>query len=348
MIESFKIEREDIKLDIKDERECWIAIASHPQSNEQTGFIRLQKNRGVLELCNHKAQLSRKWLEMGATSKRYSKKLAGTHGEGFKVASLVMVRKGYQVRYESQNYYWNMLFGGHEKRLLYCHLNPMKETVVTKRKLKDRKRIAQARPRGEVSNIWEDVTVKIGKVYGAQGIPIEWNTFQEWIKICLPISLPKAVTKTDHGDLILDPAFAGRLYIKGLYVDGSACFRTFKFAYNLYEGEMNRDRQSLLDPNKEASMFARIWEDCIEKQVTGACQEYTDMLRNDGNQSFADVHLAGEYLAEATTVSIWENIQHSDVDNNVFYYGEKDAGEVCHVSQTVETTANHLIVHPDH
>jgi hypothetical protein len=70
-------------------------------SDGMLGFIRFDKLRGTLELTNFNAKLPRKALLLGASSKQNQDSMAGTHGEGFKVASLVMVRNGYQVRYES-------------------------------------------------------------------------------------------------------------------------------------------------------------------------------------------------------------------------------------------------------
>ncbi|KAH6663543.1 hypothetical protein B0J14DRAFT_449086, partial [Halenospora varia] len=62
---------------------------------------------------------------LGVTSKRKKSHLAGTHSESFKVASLVMVRYGYQVRYDASSHYWSLRLGRRDGRHLYCHLTPI-------------------------------------------------------------------------------------------------------------------------------------------------------------------------------------------------------------------------------
>jgi 1,4-alpha-glucan branching enzyme len=106
IVEINKVSREQIKIVIKDSSHEWTATTHH-QTEEMLSFIRYTEKKGkaVLELTNFNAQLSRKALDMGVSSKRNSESTAGTHGEGFKVASLVMVRKGFQVRYESAKFY---------------------------------------------------------------------------------------------------------------------------------------------------------------------------------------------------------------------------------------------------
>jgi hypothetical protein len=153
MIEAHKVTRENVNIVIDESSNEWIATAHRPGSPEVLGFIRFNKGKGMLELTNFNAQLTRKALDIGVTSKRYAVGQAGTHGEGFKVASLVMVRKGYQVRYESAKYYWSFQFGGRDKRHLYCHLTPMSDNIVTKRKLEVSTRKSNRQPRELKGNV---------------------------------------------------------------------------------------------------------------------------------------------------------------------------------------------------
>lgn len=88
----------DKKFDAKD---VYTIEARHPRTKRLLGFISWEN--GVLEFTNFGAQLSRSSLDMGKTTKRQKDDLAGIHGDGFKVASLVMVRKGYKVRYEASS-----------------------------------------------------------------------------------------------------------------------------------------------------------------------------------------------------------------------------------------------------
>jgi hypothetical protein len=102
--ETSTLERRNFRLIIKELEGEYPAEAYHPDSGKLLGFVRYLDDKGTLELTNFRARLSRKTLDLGVTSKRKEERLAGTHGEGFKVASLVMARHGYQVRFEASSY----------------------------------------------------------------------------------------------------------------------------------------------------------------------------------------------------------------------------------------------------
>ncbi|KAH9217392.1 hypothetical protein DL95DRAFT_493667 [Leptodontidium sp. 2 PMI_412] len=308
MIEAHKVTRETIRITTNDLDDEWVATAHRPGSKEMIGFIRFLKNKGTLELSNFKAQLPRKALDIGVSTKRTANNTAGTHGEEFKVASLVMVRKGYQVRYESSKYYWSFQFGGRDKRHLYCHLTPMKDTQISKRMLVHSDRTMAGKPRDLVSNIWEDVSAKIGKVYSAKGSQIETSTFLDWIKVSFELNRPPNCIKTPDGDLILSKHFGGRMYLKGLYIGNSATTKALKFGYNMSYGDVNRDRQRLINGSEEAAILAKIWGSAIIAGNEGALREYTRMLRENDLKQWADVNLAEDYIPRPVATKIFAQL----------------------------------------
>jgi hypothetical protein len=107
MVETQNVFRQNILIRINDGDKEYTATAHRMGSDELLGYMRFEKAKDTLELTNFKAKLPRKALGLGVSSKRNQESMAGTHGEGFKVAAVVMARKGYQVRYESAKYYWN-------------------------------------------------------------------------------------------------------------------------------------------------------------------------------------------------------------------------------------------------
>ncbi|KAF8853690.1 hypothetical protein BDZ45DRAFT_806466 [Acephala macrosclerotiorum] len=323
IVQSQKVSPRTITLTIKDTDKEWIATAHNNGSEEALGFIRFTKAKGMLELTNFKAQLTRKALDLGASSKRDGDNLAGTHGEGFKVASLVMVRKGFQVRYESAKYYWSFQFGGRDKSHLYCHLTPMNDNKLTKAMLIDAKRIAGGKPRELKSNIWEDVSVKIGKVYNSNGKQIDFGTFQEWIKISFALDRPANTITTLYGDLVLGVEFSNRVYLKGLYLGDSITPKKLKFGYNLLCGEVNRDRERLCSSDEEASAFAKIWAAAIDREEKGVLQQYVKMLLEDDEKNWGDVNLAHEKLTPSITKKVWDYLGTQDPQRSSFFYHTK-------------------------
>ncbi|PVH68501.1 hypothetical protein DL98DRAFT_380416, partial [Cadophora sp. DSE1049] len=230
---------------------------------ELLGYIRYVEDKGTLELTNFGAQLSRKSLDLGATSKRDKTHLAGTHGEGFKVAALVMARHGYQVRFEASSYYWSFRFGGPDDKHLYCNLTPISEKKLKKEMKANRAKTSQGFPRELRANNWEDVTVRIGRLYGPQwGERIERQQFLSWVKVAIDLDQPTRVFETVHGTLIQDEIFGNKVYLKGLLLETTSSAKRFKFGYDLMEGAVNRDRQRLSDPASTANM---IWQYLLQR-----------------------------------------------------------------------------------
>ncbi|RDL32005.1 uncharacterized protein BP5553_09407 [Venustampulla echinocandica] len=331
MVESRKILRSQINVSINDTEKEWVALARRSVGHELLGFIRFSKQKGELELSNFKARLEPKALSIGETSKRNNKNTAGTHGEGFKVASLVMVRKGYQVRYEASKYYWRFVLCGQNKRHLYYQLSPISESKLTKAMAKYRENVNIGCPRGTVANMWEDVTVKIGKVYGskASGEKIKWEKFQEWIKVSMALVPPVTLIKTQYGDLVTDPEFSGRLYLKGLFLEHK---KDLKFSYDLAKGHVNRDRETLASTEEEAKNFAEIWGEAIRLHKGDALKDYTKMLREDDGNKWADVKSAERYIMKDVATTIWEYLKKLGPD--VFFCDGKEMAKVAQIIKT--------------
>ncbi|PVH72999.1 hypothetical protein DL98DRAFT_576490 [Cadophora sp. DSE1049] len=288
------------------EKDVYIVEARHPTTGKLLGFIRFKN--GVLEFTNFGAQLSRRALDIGETSKWGNCEAAGTHGEGFKVGSLVMVRRGYRVQYEASKFRWTMKFGGRDESMLYCFLSDLKDTTLQKQIDAYEKKVAKGKPRELKNNIWEDVTVRIGKIRG-HGLKIEKEDFENWIKVSIDLNRPSEVIQTTHGSLILDPNYGNKIFLKGLLLEGKSSGKPFKFGYNLLEGDVNRDRERLIDPAEEAKVLAEIWAESIQLQE-GIEKEWVAMLRE--NEFADDVEIIRSSLKrrpEQLTSPVWDPLR---------------------------------------
>lgn len=76
----------------------------------------------MLELCNYDGKLEVKSLALGHPTKRHNDNSAGTHGEGSKVAALVMIRNGHQAKFVANGFSRNIGFEKDEK-VLSCNLS---------------------------------------------------------------------------------------------------------------------------------------------------------------------------------------------------------------------------------
>lgn len=303
-------------------KDVYTIEARHPDTDTLLGFISWDK--GTIQYSNFGAQLARRCLNMGTTTKRDDDDLAGTHGEGFKVASLVMVRRGYHVRYEASSFYWNFAFGRNDKDVLYCKLSAVKE-----KKLKKLMDVFAAKAKRGIrrelkGNIWEDVTVRIGVVHG-QGKRVEKADFLRWIKVSLDLDSPSNVITTPYGSLILDERFKGRIYLKGLYLEAEPAM-PFKFCYNFYRGEVNRDRERFSNTKEEAKTLAKIWAEAVKLDEASSLPHLVEMLQAD--KKWADVNLAQDYMSEETAKAIWKRLRDENIEGKRFYYYAQDGDKV--------------------
>ena len=257
-------------------------------SQELLGFIRFNKRAGSLELTNFQAHLSVQQLSLGGTTKRGQDqdRFAGIHGEGFKLAALVMRRRGHAVRFTASSYYWNFGFRGASASNLYCRLAQANPEVVRRQKNKFAEKAASGGRRGLTSNIWEDVTVKVSKGRGASGMKISEADFRSWLDVAIDVNGPQSadIVHTDHGDLILDDRFYGRIYLKGIHVPGlGPGGKEYIFGYNFVRGRINRDRERLMSQAKEAEMLAMIWEQSIVRRGDDVTDKYIKLFRDHGS-----------------------------------------------------------------
>ncbi|OAL28960.1 hypothetical protein AYO22_02396 [Fonsecaea multimorphosa] len=311
-----------------DDKEIHIIVTSSAVG--LLGYIRFQSKQGILELTNLKAKLDRKHLDLGETSKRDNNALAGGHGEGFKLAALVMRRNGYSVRFETNSFCWNFSFQGTRPRL-YCLLNkPGAKLLREQRSSYRRGQAAGDVQRGLTSYIWEDMTVKIGKSRDREGAQkVSEEDFRAWMKVSIDLDPPESsqIVRTWRGDLIFDPRFRDRIYLHGLLVSESAGYsqggRAYRFGYNFHQGKFNRDRQRMTDEHEEAKALANIWEQAIVLKGDSVIDAYIKLFAED--EEAADIVQAYQYTTPLTAQNLCTRLKESHPE--AFFYSERCAWE---------------------
>ncbi|KAF7588863.1 hypothetical protein BBP40_005081 [Aspergillus hancockii] len=298
-----------------------VSASGGPNPQGYMGFILFNKKTGRITIANASAQLQPKHLQLGRTSKDNREELAGCHGEGFKIAAMVMMRAGYKIRMEASNYNWNFRFKGPTKSQLACTMNPSNRTPTSQN--------SKAMPELK-SRIWRDVAVTIGPGSGDQRRKVERNEFLEWLGISLNIeglSTPSDVVETVHGDLILDPHYKNKIYLKGLLLPQSASsIYAFQYGYNFHYGHVNRDRERLVSRDQEARILRDIWEAAIAPEnENDVLPKYVEMLRN--KSQCPDVYQASELVRPPMAAKIWKYLL-SEAGEERFYYCDKQDKDV--------------------
>lgn len=301
--------------------------AIHPDTAQVLGFIRFSESGGTVELVNYNSWLSGKSLGLGYTSKYQKSHLAGTHGEGYKLACLAMVRNGYNMKFEASSVQWDFNIPGPNKRnegYLCCSIKKIDKKIdkhkmrLAKQGIPSRSRQVQAKARA-----WADVYVKIG---GGEKTRVTEAQFKEWTQQSLDLDPPLTEIQTEKGSIILGESFSNRVYLKGLLLERRPSAKSFKFGYNLTEGAVNRDREALADPEEQGRILAEIWAAAIKKDSAATLTDYFEMLQHD--EKWADVQCAIDNISEETAKILRQHLRDQDSEDKDFYYDRKAGSKV--------------------
>ena len=204
-----------------------------PDNEFQIDYSQKEK---VLRLKNRKSVLKINTLLLGRSSKANNEDTVGQFGEGYKIAALVLNRLGktFTIYNNEKNEVWESRFKNSEKWLekILCF-------YVSKRKTDD-----------------HGLCIEVGNV--TQG---EFNDlYKVWLHLD-DCDYSKAETK--YGEIILDEAYAGEVYVNGLFVD---CNSDLKYGYNFKPKyiRLERDRKTCDTWNVEDTTSLMIAEAMVK------------------------------------------------------------------------------------
>lgn len=292
--------------------------------SELLGFIRFNEKNGSVELVNFQAELKRSYMTLGGSTKKGHEEFAGHHGEGLKLAAMVLRREGHSVRLGACAYYWNFRFRGHGRSILCCRLSRANAEVIEKKKREHAFRSAKPKfKRGLTINIWEDVFVRIGKAKKDPESKISKDQFRTWLTVAIELNppLPEEIIRTPAGDLILNQRFAGHVYVKGLLVMGTKA--TYIYGYNFSHGMLNRDRDRFVNSSEEGKLLTAVWEQAILFHGPRLAAAYLKLFEDD--EATTEASLTGKNLSKSAVESIWDELKRSQP--GAFFYVENEVSE---------------------
>ncbi|RYP62624.1 hypothetical protein DL769_007230 [Monosporascus sp. CRB-8-3] len=316
IINSFKIHEKDFKVICEENNDEILYKVMEPDSprrreKECLGYIRWFRRGGVgtVDITNRQATLQPWHLDMGGTSKEKDRNQAGAHGEGLKVALLVLLRRpqNHAVRCRSGSFSWTFNFTNQGR--LVAILTRMTQAATAK---------VQNRAKAEceksllpvVSAPNEDVQFLIGgngKGRDEVGYPLDRSEvtreeFKRWTKAALFLQkiAEDGLVPTEKGDLIVDHHFEGNIYLKGLLLQESEIGKSasitgkkLKYGYNFAKGATNRERQSMAGADEESQAIFSIWNEALKNPaVSESLVDKLHLMLNCGYPGFADVSSA--------------------------------------------------------
>jgi hypothetical protein len=194
--------------------------------------IRHRKSQpGTLVIENDGCVLPHEALLLGHSSKRGRDDMIGHFGEGLKLGVLALVRAGVQVKIRSGSEVWTPSIEAHpafEAKVLTFDIAGGRE---------DKRRVSV-----EIAGISREA----------------WDKIRPMFLFLNPPKESKQV-KTERGELLLDPSFAGKVFVRGILVQTIA---GFSWGYNLLDVEVDRDRKMVSSFDLKYQLHA-LWRTAV-------------------------------------------------------------------------------------
>lgn len=171
--------------------------------------INYDENTETLTITNRRAKLPISSLVLGGSSKREMENQIGHEGEGYKLALVVLLRKGYNVRILNSDKEWIPSFEFSEKfnsKILTIHSKPIEDT-------------------NKVSFIIKGIT------------PTVYNDLYKYFP-CIDDDFGETV-ECSTGSILLDERFKGKMFVGGLYIQDD---NNFSYGYNFNSDAVTLDR----------------------------------------------------------------------------------------------------------
>ena len=251
----------------------------------------------TLYINNEGISLSAKDLILGCSSKSDQDGMIGKYGEGFKLALVVLLRKGMNVYVDNNDKLWSPSFKVSEQ---------FGAQVLNIEESGDGRR--------------EGLTFVIS--------PVDQQLYNSLLNYfpCIDESFGNVVN-CDNGQILLDKQFKGKMYVEGLYIQTDD---NFQYGYNFNSDvvELDRDRKAINYYELRALTAQSIVtaEECnkeIFDAITKSCVDVRDIeeVIDEASESFLEEYREKFYeeneLEENTLVateSVMKQLEQMDID----------------------------------
>jgi len=203
---------------------------------DATFEVKYRADTKTLVIENEGCVLPHEALLLGHTTKHDRSTLIGKFGEGLKLGVLALVRAGHSVKIRSGSEVWVPSIQKSEK----FNADVLCFNIDKGRAAKDR------------------VSVEIGEV-----LPEAWESMKDcFLFLMKPTDLEEVEVKTTSGSLLLGEKYAGKVYVKGIFVQRDS---NLNYGYDFPDAEVDRDRKMLSkwDMNYRCQ---NIWKEALNKR----------------------------------------------------------------------------------
>ena len=262
--------------------------------------ISYDKSTSILTIKNMGAKLPISSLVLGNSSKGDMKNQIGQFGEGYKIALVVLLRKGFGITIINSDELWTPSFEFSEN---------FKSQILTisSEEIED-KRFVSFEINGVSQELFNDL----------------YNYFP-----CIDDDFGEVIS-CDNGQILLDEKFSGMMFVEGLYIQSD---KNFKYGYNFNTDavQLDRDRKAINYYELKALTAESIItaEECHPKIFKAISDSYMDTkdikdVIDEASESFLneyrDMFYCEHELEENTLVatdSVKKQIEQMDLDLEV-------------------------------
>lgn len=252
----------------------------------------------TLHIINEDTKLPKSSLVLGCSSKEDIDGMIGKFGEGYKLALIVLLRKGFIVDIMNADEHWSPKFVVSEK---------FGTQVLT-------------------IDVSKDDVTNIDLCFTITGIDKElYNELLTYFP-CIDDEYGDVVS-SDNGYILLNPKFKGKMYVEGLYIQSD---NNFKYGYNFNSDvvDLDRDRKAInyYELRKLTAASVVTAETCCPELFKAISDSYTDVkditdvldeASDEFLKEYRDMLYEEKGLEENTLVateSVMKQLQQMDVD----------------------------------
>lgn len=301
--------------------------AINPENKASFSFVQEDEKTGTVRITNKTSVLTKESLLLGSTTKANDENTIGKHGEGYKIAFMVLLRNGKKIKVynSSAKEMWEVRLVKSRK-----YNGQLVTTVFVQKDAVWKKKTD------------DNLTIEVS------GITPE--EYAEVVDKNLHLHEYKSVAVGEYGEILLDESEAGRVYVEGLYVCES---KGFKYGYNLKASRINLDRDRKLVDSfhlewETSGMWVKLSSENAEYRESFAklvSEHARDVSKSANNDCFtytaAEAYEAvyEKFLREngSNAVPVTDNLKYEEVKRSSSYRPiivSEDIATMIHKSKT--------------
>lgn len=299
----------------------------NPENKASFSFVQEDEKTGTVRITNRTSVLTKESLLLGSTTKANDENTIGKHGEGYKIAFMVLLRNGKKIKVynSSAKEMWEVRLVKSRK-----YNGQLVTTVFVQKDAVWKKKTD------------DNLTIEVS------GITPE--EYAEVVDKNLHLHEYKSVAVGEYGEILLDESEAGRVYVEGLYVCES---KGFKYGYNLKASRINLDRDRKLVDSfhlewETSGMWVKLSSENAEYRESFAklvSEHARDVSKSANNDCFtytaAEAYEAvyEKFLREngSNAVPVTDNLKYEEVKRSSSYRPiivSEDIATMIHKSKT--------------